>query len=78
MTQKLAACGAPIDAFGAGTKLDTSEDAHYTECAYKFMEYDGNPRLKKSARKPLKAFSWSCGNYRLYQKSIRITSGTPA
>lgn len=51
MIQKLLADGAPIDAFGVGTKLDTSEDAPYMECAYKLMEYDGKPRLKKSAGK---------------------------
>ncbi len=51
MIQKLAAEGAPIDAFGVGTKLDTSEDAPYMECAYKLMEYDGKPRLKKSSGK---------------------------
>lgn len=51
MIRKLAADGAPIDAFGVGTKLDTSEDAPYMECAYKLMEYDGKPRLKKSSGK---------------------------
>jgi nicotinic acid phosphoribosyltransferase len=25
--------GAPVDSFGVGTKLDTSEDAPYLECA---------------------------------------------
>jgi len=40
--------GAPIDGFGVGTKLDTSEDAPYLECAYKLMEYAGKPRFKKS------------------------------
>jgi nicotinate phosphoribosyltransferase len=51
MIRKLAAGGAPIDAFGVGTRLDTSEDAPYMECAYKLMEYDGKPRLKKSSGK---------------------------
>lgn len=51
MIQKLVAEGAPIDAFGVGTKLDTAEDAPYMECAYKLMEYDGKPKLKKSAGK---------------------------
>ncbi|MEQ8214609.1 MAG: nicotinate phosphoribosyltransferase, partial [Smithellaceae bacterium] len=51
MIRKLLAAGAPIDAFGVGTKLDTSEDAPYMECAYKLMEYDGKPRLKKSSGK---------------------------
>lgn len=43
--------GAPIDGFGVGTKLDTSEDAPYLECAYKLMEYAGKPRFKKSRGK---------------------------
>ncbi len=48
---RLLAGGAPIDGFGVGTKLDTSEDAPYLECAYKLVEYAGKPRLKTSAGK---------------------------
>lgn len=47
----LLAKGAPITGFGVGTKLDTSEDAPYLECAYKLMEYAGIPRFKKSPGK---------------------------
>lgn len=47
----LLAQGAPIDGFGVGTKLDTSADAPYLECAYKLTEYAGKPRMKKSAGK---------------------------
>lgn len=43
--------GAPIDGFGVGTRLDTSADAPYLECAYKLMEYAGRPRFKKSQGK---------------------------
>ena len=43
--------GAPIDGFGVGTKLDTSDDAPYLECAYKLMEYEGTPRMKRSIGK---------------------------
>ena len=43
--------GAPINGFGVGTKLDTSEDAPYLECAYKMTEYAGTPRFKKSSGK---------------------------
>ncbi|MDI6776561.1 MAG: nicotinate phosphoribosyltransferase [Syntrophales bacterium] len=43
--------GAPIDGFGVGTKLDTSADAPYLDCAYKLMEYAGKPRFKKSRGK---------------------------
>ncbi len=43
--------GAPIGWFGVGTKLDTSADAPYLDCAYKLMEYGGKPRFKKSEGK---------------------------
>jgi len=43
--------GASIDGFGVGTKLDTSADVPYLECAYKLMEYAGRARLKKSPGK---------------------------
>ena len=43
--------GAPIDGFGVGTKLDTSADVPYLDCAYKLMEYAGRPRFKKSRGK---------------------------
>jgi nicotinate phosphoribosyltransferase len=49
--RELMSRGAPIDGFGVGTKLDTSEDAPYLECAYKLMEYAGRPRFKKSQGK---------------------------
>ena len=47
----LLSAGAPINAFGVGTKLDTSADMPYFDCAYKLMEYAGQPRLKKSEGK---------------------------
>lgn len=43
--------GAPITGFGVGTKMDTSADVPYLDCAYKLMEYEGKPRLKKSEGK---------------------------
>ena len=49
--RQLLLAGAPIDAFGVGTKLDTSSDAPYLECAYKLVEYAGIPRLKTSTGK---------------------------
>jgi nicotinate phosphoribosyltransferase len=45
---RLSAAGAPIDAFGVGTRLDTSADAPYLDCAYKLEEYAGRPRRKRS------------------------------
>ncbi len=47
----LLTAGAPINAFGVGTKLDTSSDLPYFDCAYKLMEYAGKPRFKKSEGK---------------------------
>ncbi|HLV67334.1 MAG TPA: nicotinate phosphoribosyltransferase [Polyangiaceae bacterium] len=48
---RLAASDAPIDGFGVGTRLDTSADAPYLDCAYKLQEYGGRPRRKRSEGK---------------------------
>jgi nicotinate phosphoribosyltransferase len=42
---------APIDGFGVGTRMNTSADAPYLDCAYKLQEYDGSPRRKRSEGK---------------------------
>jgi nicotinate phosphoribosyltransferase len=47
----LAAAGAPIDGYGIGTSLTTSEDAPALDCAYKLQEYAGRPKRKRSAGK---------------------------
>lgn len=49
--QRLLATGAPIDGFGVGTRLDTSADAPYLDCAYKLVEYAGRARRKRSEGK---------------------------
>ncbi|HYL38730.1 MAG TPA: nicotinate phosphoribosyltransferase [Bryobacteraceae bacterium] len=51
--QKLVESGAPIDAFGVGTKLAVSADAPDLDMAYKLVEYAGQGRFKLSARKVL-------------------------
>ena len=51
--RKLAAQGAPIDAFGIGTSLTTSQDAPALDCAYKLVAYAGTPRRKRSEGKHL-------------------------
>ncbi len=43
--------GAPIDGFGVGTRLTTSADLPYLNCAYKLQEYASQPRRKKSTGK---------------------------
>lgn len=43
--------GAPIDGFGVGTRMNTSADQPYLDCAYKLQEYAGLPRRKRSEGK---------------------------
>jgi nicotinate phosphoribosyltransferase len=43
--------GAPIDGFGIGTRMTTSQDMPYLNCAYKLQEYAGRPRRKRSKGK---------------------------
>ncbi len=43
--------GAPIDAFGVGTRLGVSEDAPSTDLVYKLVECDGRPIKKLSPGK---------------------------
>lgn len=45
------AAGAPVDGFGVGTRLDTSSDMPYLDCAYKLQEYAGRARRKRSEGK---------------------------
>ncbi|MFO1314371.1 MAG: nicotinate phosphoribosyltransferase [Burkholderiales bacterium] len=47
----LTAAHAPIDGYGVGTRMNTSADAPYLDCAYKLEEYDGTPRRKRSEGK---------------------------
>lgn len=42
---------APIDGFGVGTRMNTSADAPFLDCAYKLVEYAGLPRRKRSEGK---------------------------
>ena len=48
---ELVAQGAPIDGFGVGTRMNTSNDAPYLDCAYKLVSYAGIPRRKRSTGK---------------------------
>jgi nicotinate phosphoribosyltransferase len=43
--------GAPVDGFGIGTRLDTSSDMPFLDCAYKLQEYAGKARRKRSEGK---------------------------
>jgi nicotinate phosphoribosyltransferase len=48
---RLLASGAPIDGFGIGTRLSTSEDASSLDSVYKLQAYAGIPRRKRSEGK---------------------------
>jgi nicotinate phosphoribosyltransferase len=43
--------GAPIDAFGVGTKVGVAQDAPALDSVYKLVEYDGHPVAKLSTKK---------------------------
>jgi nicotinate phosphoribosyltransferase len=43
--------GVPVDGFGIGTRVDTSADLPYLDCAYKLQEYAGKARRKRSEGK---------------------------
>ena len=47
----LLTAGAPIDGFGVGTRMGTSEDAPFLNSAYKLVEYAGTGRMKLSTAK---------------------------
>lgn len=49
--QALVEQGMPIDGFGIGTRMNTSADAPYLDCAYKLVDYAGVPRRKRSSGK---------------------------
>ncbi|MXZ02682.1 MAG: nicotinate phosphoribosyltransferase [Chloroflexi bacterium] len=48
---RLVDSGAPIDAFGVGTRFGTSADAPYIDSVYKLVEIDGRPVTKLSTAK---------------------------
>jgi len=48
---ELVRSGAPINAFGVGTKMGVSADAPYLDTVYKLVEYDGRPIMKLSPGK---------------------------
>ena len=49
--QAMVTAQAPIDLLAVGTKLTTSADRPYLDCAYKLQEYAGRPCRKKSEGK---------------------------
>ncbi|WP_067620259.1 nicotinate phosphoribosyltransferase [Dissulfuribacter thermophilus] len=48
---RLVESNAPIDGFGVGTRVVTSVDVPYLNCAYKLVEYSGKKTFKRSKGK---------------------------
>jgi nicotinate phosphoribosyltransferase len=48
---RLVSAGAPIDAFGIGTRMGVSADAPYLNSVYKLVEFDRRPVVKLSEEK---------------------------
>ena len=82
----LVEAGAPIDAFGVGTRFGTSADAPYIDSVYKLVEIDGRPVTKLSPSKVTHA--WAKQVYRNFdqermrgdiitRESSPIPSGNP-
>ena len=49
--ERLLDAGAPINAFGVGTRVGVSADAPWLDTVYKLVEYAGRPTMKLSAGK---------------------------
>ncbi|MGH7861606.1 MAG: nicotinate phosphoribosyltransferase [Candidatus Dormibacteraceae bacterium] len=49
--EDLVRSGAPIDAYGVGTRMGVAADHPYVDTAYKLVAFDGRPMMKLSAGK---------------------------
>ena len=65
---RLIESGAPIDAFGVGTRFGTSADAPYIDSVYKLVEIDGRPATKLSTAKVTRP--WSKQVFRRFEDGL--------
>ena len=66
--ERLLAAGAPIDAFGIGTRMNVSSDAPSVDLVYKMVRYDGRDVLKLSEGK--ETWVGAKAVYRLHDEDI--------
>jgi nicotinate phosphoribosyltransferase len=66
--ERLLAAGAPIDAFGIGTRMNVSSDAPSVDLVYKLVRYDGRDVLKLSEGK--ETWVGAKAVYRLHDEDI--------
>ena len=72
---------APIDGFGIGTRMDTSADAPYLDCAYKLQEYAGIARRKRSEGKATwpgrkQVYRYYTNDHKLERDSLTLETDT--
>ena len=65
---ELVKSGAPIDAFGVGTRYGTSADAPYIDSVYKLVEIDGRPVTKLSSAKT--TLPWAKQVFRRFEHGL--------
>jgi nicotinate phosphoribosyltransferase len=80
--ERLLENGAPIDAFGVGTRMSVSADAPYLDMAYKLVRYAGRNVTKLSAGKetwtgPKQVYRWRDGAGRLAGDLIALADEPP-
>lgn len=73
--------GAPIDAFGVGTRMGVSEDAPWLDMAYKLVAYEGRPALKRSPGKaslpgPKQVFRFYADNGQMQEDVLALREET--
>jgi nicotinate phosphoribosyltransferase len=67
---RIMAAGAPVDAFGVGTRLGVSQDAPHLDSAYKLVEYRGEGRLQRGGREA--TLPWRKQVYRQQEDGVWI------
>jgi nicotinate phosphoribosyltransferase len=85
--EELVQAGAPIDAFGVGTRMGVSEDWPWLDMAYKLVAYEGRPARKLSPGKaslpgPKQVFRFYDGEGKMKEDILalreeRIEGGMP-
>jgi nicotinate phosphoribosyltransferase len=74
-TERLLAAGAPIDAFGVGTRMNVSADAPSADLVYKLVEYNGRDVLKLSEGK--ETWVGAKAIYRLHDEDVLALAEEP-
>ncbi len=74
--ERLVSAGAPIDAFGVGTRMNVSSDAPSVDLVYKLVQYGGRDVLKLSEGK--ETWVGAKAVYRLHDADVLALAEEPA